>query len=358
MSEETREKEVVTLFKNIIPVKGYSRSILYDLYMEDYVFISNETYNLLQERNFIFTASELIYFPELQRLLENNFLHLISNDELSLFPELSLYWDHPHEINNIVIEFNLENLEYIIRLSTCKSYCIIFEDYVQFTTNIKRLHDLIVSQKLLTIEVVIRDFKNKEIANFDFKFFNENSKLAFHRVFIFNSAEHSIFRIHETLFVFLNYSQIDEDKDIYQHIVNIKLFTEAQNHNTFYNRKLFIDKDGKIKHTLHSDEVLVNLADVKSFRDLLNLKDLSKYWYISKDQVDVCMDCEFRYMCIDSAIINKRADNTYYRSIECNYNPYISKWDTEEGYMNLTQIGIKCNSVGFNTDDFIFANNS
>lgn len=66
--------------------------------------------------------------------------------------------------------------------------------------------------------------------------------------------------------------------------------------------------------------------------------------------IDVCKDCEFRYMCVDAAIPNKRKDNSWYRSSECNYNPYISKWNNEEGYKTLSECGIIVGETGFSID--------
>ena len=56
--------------------------------------------------------------------------------------------------------------------------------------------------------------------------------------------------------------------------------------------------------------------------------------------IDVCKDCEFRHMCVDASNLEQRADKSWYRAKECNYNPYISKWVYEEGYKTLSDCGI------------------
>ena len=58
----------------------------------------------------------------------------------------------------------------------------------------------------------------------------------------------------------------------------------------------------------------------------------------SKDYINVCKDCEFRYSCTDSRIPMNINNEWFYES-ECNYNPYISKWSNEIGYISLSDIG-------------------
>ena len=43
----------------------------------------------------------------------------------------------------------------------------------------------------------------------------------------------------------------------------------------------------------------------------------------------------------------KRHENEYFNEIECNYNPYIAKWNKEDGYKTLAECGISSNKDGF-----------
>ncbi|NJO18576.1 MAG: hypothetical protein HC877_23465 [Thioploca sp.] len=108
--------------------------------------------------------------------------------------------------------------------------------------------------------------------------------------------------------------------------VNIELFTESQKHNSFYNRKIIIDQQGNVRTSLLSDEIIGSVKHNTVFK-LLRNKGFNKYWAINKDIIKVCQDCEFRYMCVDARIPNKKVENIYLFEAPCSYNPYQATWD-------------------------------
>jgi hypothetical protein len=55
-------------------------------------------------------------------------------------------------------------------------------------------------------------------------------------------------------------------------------------------------------------------------------------------------------MCVDNRVPIERKSNEWYNSLECNYNPYIGKWEGEEGYLSLADCGVISNEKGFIID--------
>ena len=50
-------------------------------------------------------------------------------------------------------------------------------------------------------------------------------------------------------------------------------------------------------------------------------------WNTSNDMVEICKDCEFRYICADPSIpIKKDGEQYYHKNVQCNYNPYLNLW--------------------------------
>jgi hypothetical protein len=45
-------------------------------------------------------------------------------------------------------------------------------------------------------------------------------------------------------------------------------------------------------------------------------------------------------MCVDNRVPIKRKKDEWYHKTECNYNPYIAKWQEEEGYKTLEECGV------------------
>ena len=62
----------------------------------------------------------------------------------------------------------------------------------------------------------------------------------------------------------------------------------------------------------------------------------------SKDDILICQVCEFRYMCNDCRIPQKNLDGEWFYKDECTYNPFISKWNHEAGFVSLADSGVPC----------------
>ena len=70
------------------------------------------------------------------------------------------------------------------------------------------------------------------------------------------------------------------------------------------------------------EEVQGNIFS-QSILEILNTPKFQQYWDITKDMIDVCKDCEFRYTCVDSRVPQKNGEtNNYCFTDKCKYNPY------------------------------------
>jgi len=108
--------------------------------------------------------------------------------------------------------------------------------------------------------------------------------------------------------------------------MNIESFTEAQHHNTCLNRKISIDSEGNIKNCPSMKESYGNIRDT-TLQEALEKPGFKKYWNINKDQVEVCKDCEFRYICTDCRAYLEAPENIYSKPLKCGYNPYTCEWE-------------------------------
>ena len=61
--------------------------------------------------------------------------------------------------------------------------------------------------------------------------------------------------------------------------------------------------------------------------EAIHKKDFKKLWNITKDQIEECKDCEYRYVCTDCRVFIKDNANIYSKPSKCNYNPYKSVWE-------------------------------
>jgi radical SAM protein with 4Fe4S-binding SPASM domain len=64
--------------------------------------------------------------------------------------------------------------------------------------------------------------------------------------------------------------------------------------------------------------------------DVLNGQRLQQCWHTTKDQVEKCKDCEYRYACTDCRPLAQGSDAAkrwLACSVDCPYNPYTGKWE-------------------------------
>ena len=108
--------------------------------------------------------------------------------------------------------------------------------------------------------------------------------------------------------------------------VNLTTFTESQKHNSCLNRKISIDKMGNIKNCPSMSQNFGNIKDTPLQKVLAN-KDFKKYWNITKAQITICKDCEFRYICTDCRAYIENPDDMYSKPLKCGYDPYTNKWE-------------------------------
>jgi SPASM domain peptide maturase of grasp-with-spasm system len=124
---------------------------------------------------------------------------------------------------------------------------------------------------------------------------------------------------------------------------NIYHITEALHHNTCLNRKLHIGKDGNVKNCPFSSKVFGNILS-ENIEQEVKSKSFQTYWNIKKDEIKVCKDCEFRYVCTDCRVFIKDKNDIYSQPAKCTYNPYVAKWAGEDGYITVEE-WLKINKI-------------
>ena len=330
---------VLKLFTDCIPVKGYRRSIIYDLGRNKYKLIPNALYDLL--KNFDGKAIQEIknYYKEnypiieeyIDFLHENEYIFFCKKDELFNFPPLDLMWDYPAEISNAIIEFypevkiNLEKtLDELYKLG-CRDILINFKENTELSY-FNSVLSILSNFSYRSIEIYIPYIEGFE--SFEFHF-NDSIR----RFVIYNSPYNKIIQSLNKIMgnkIFTTSKNIEYNKISKENFfVNISSFTESQKHNLFFNKKLIISSKGYVYDSIHNKTHRGDLSKESITQILKNKIDTQK-WFINKDIIITCKDCEFRYMCIDAREPIKQVNNEWKYETECGYNPYIAKWQGED----------------------------
>lgn len=101
-------------------------------------------------------------------------------------------------------------------------------------------------------------------------------------------------------------------------------------HNFFYSRQfnpclghqVAIDIGGEIRPCLWSSIELGHIAR-HNLKDLIIAGTFDKYWTLSKDEIEVCKDCECRYNCLDCRVFGEETETmSTAKPLFCDYDPY------------------------------------
>lgn len=346
-------------YPNIIPVKGFNRSVIMDLYKGEFKFIPNYFCDFLNENLLVdfdyfslvnFCKNEKIEFEEIELLksfnflIENDFiiesndflLNALVNNQQVITPE-SIIIDSIIELKN---DSNW-NLEFFLNL--LNQLGVIFlefrfldkESFLKFNSIIQKST---VNNSVEYIHYILPTFKekNQEIINSCENFFRLG-KITFYDCDNYKSELKTTLNIE-----YSNQKSIKNDQcgcvspDYFS--FNINNYYSSLERNNCLSNKISINYKGEISNC--PSNVSFGKLDELDVLNLVNTKLFQQDWNTTKDKVLVCSDCEFRYMCSDCRVFIQDTDNKLSKPSKCEYNPYISLWKHEKGYVSELESGV------------------
>jgi len=331
------------LYGNCVPVKGYTESIICDLERCCYLPITNNLFNVLlncEDKGFSIDELKSYYNNQYNQGIDGLFKYInekgygfYTNDP-ELFPKISLEWDSPYILTNAVVETDSKSL--VITKNTLNQLMRISPQAIEL-----RLYDYIpiseVSELLQILETgktqcvyIYLSYSNKisfeEIATLYFKH-NQIGQLIIHSAPT-NSVFEDLLPQHFKGKILQITKIISKDTEDIIHlnnmVLNMPAFTEAFNFNLGLNRKVSIGVNGNIKNYLSHSKIFGNVQNGK-IEEILKKSEFQETWKITKDQVEICKDCQYRYMCVDNSEIIY-LNGTFKRKNDCNFNPYDNCW--------------------------------
>lgn len=333
------------LFANCIPVKGAKRSIICDIQRGNFEFIPNGLFAILtEEKHQSIQEIKMSYDNQYDEIIESYFQFLIANEfifwcgkeELELFPELNLAWDFPAHISNAIVDVDqntdfdwvkiIEQLDELgCKHLQCRSYA--YRDLDYFEIIIQQLDN----KKILSLELIICFDTAIQIEKL-IHWLDKYPRI--YNIILHSADKNKIIKTDKSDIG--NIQMIKQKIDTHTHCgiispqyfsINIQTFTEAQAHNTCLNRKISVDVNGEIKNCPSMTKSYGNIRDT-TLREAMEKAGFKDVWTIHKDQIAVCKDCEFRYICTDCRAFTVNSDDMFSKPSKCNYNPYTNKWES------------------------------
>ena len=101
--------------------------------------------------------------------------------------------------------------------------------------------------------------------------------------------------------------------------------------NTQYNNcwagKTAVTASGEVIPCIFARDLVVGNAREEGLGDILHNNTVKELWNLTKDHVEVCQDCEYRYACHDCRpLASAYTGNLHAKSPRCLYNPYRGQW--------------------------------
>ncbi|MDD4760308.1 MAG: grasp-with-spasm system SPASM domain peptide maturase [Bacteroidaceae bacterium] len=334
------------LFPTCIPVRGYSRSVIIDLHLNNYKFIPNSLCDILEKHNGKTIESIKSEFDEVEHqtideyflfLSDNNYIHFSEN---IVFKNLSNDFTAPELYSNAFVEIGHEipcNVLDQLSEANCLLVQLKFTQACSFDFFIEVL-EYVNKLRITNIHCYLQ-YSDEIKAKWD-EVLQRTVKLT--RCFFLNSPEYSEIKygVNDSYVAVFLEKQISKNLhcgNIHPQMFRVskRMVFESMQYNSCLHKKIFIDKNGNMKNCPYSNNVLGNVTETPlvSIVNSSEYKDLSS---IRKDNIDVCKDCEFRYLCLDCRVYVSDS-NKLSQPAKCTYNPYIAKWNGQEGYVSVSE---------------------
>lgn len=341
-NDRDQSKKFLYIYADCLITKGAKRTLVYNTSSGEAYFLSSSYYIFFELfRKYPLTYIYDIYIDSESKEEFTEFVTFLINSNLGImlenidsFPLIDYNWDSYSQIENSIIDVNeifhdFESIFNQLDKMLCKFLLIRFYSdkftelsILESIASIPYLNDNI---SILGIQLMIPSSNNISETGL----LNLIKAYPIIRViYVYNSLEDRsvndrIIFMKQNLTSERDCGFISESSILLEK--SLQLFIESQNHNSCLNRKLSIDQFGEIKNC---PAMLNSFGNIKS-TSLLNIAEneiFKQKWDITKDNISICKDCEYRYICSDCRG-NTVNGETHSKPLYCNYNPYEGIWE-------------------------------
>ena len=319
-----KKTEYFKLFSHNIAVKGKDKSAIYNVQRSDIKFIPNSLYGVLEKmeiqsiidiRKEIPGEEYIIFDSYINFLIKNNFGFLTTDPEE--YPKMPMDWRTPNIINTAVIEYDFNNSNYELS-EVFKQLDDLLCPHLEIRLKVKNIAEVKYISELTrglvfrSIGLIVEYFN--EVEETIDELFTKNEK--FDYIIIHNSPkpgihskqfENRINYIAEDIYEGLQEKHFPQDN----YIVSVKYFTEAQDHHTYYNKRVCIDWNGNIKNCLLHKKDFGNITDTK-LKELIENSEFTELWSVNPSRIIDYKDDELRYCKFYTQEL-ERVDDYYYK---------------------------------------------
>jgi SPASM domain peptide maturase of grasp-with-spasm system len=335
-----RSEPAFRLFACCIPVRGARRSTLCDLQRQSYRLIPNALYEILTDHvGKTLDELEAVYGDGSRTVLEEYFRFLLDEefgfwcDEPDAFPPLDLRWDRPERVSNAIVDVDAgsshDYAALVRQLDALGCAALQYRFFVPVSeAHLEAALAPTRASRLRSVDLLLHDdaaWTEAELAELCVR----NTRLAQVLVHGARAARTVQTRGGGPTIVFST-DRVDSSAHCgFVHpryfAITLEAFTEARAHNSCLNRKVSVDARGLIRNCPAFPRTYGH-ASRTPLAEVVALPEFRQAWEVTKDQVETCRDCEFRYVCTDCRALLRDPDNPLSKPLHCGYDPYTATW--------------------------------
>lgn len=340
----TTDNKYFYLYADCKPVKGFKNSAIYDLMKGEIHFFPSSYYELLTSfRKYTVQRLEESLRQQDSENLKKFLKFLTDNDlgtfvdDITLFPEIDTSWDHPSPITNAVVDVGEKAYDINIVLQQLDELRVTniqlrFYRLTSFKDLQKKLSG-VKKTDIKSVEIISPWHSSLTPSNVD-KLIDGNYRVT--DVYLYSAPENKVHILKVAKLISrgrIIYSKEQINSCESCGLINKKSFctpnmsnfNELMNFNGCLNRKISVDVNGYIKNCPSMKSSYGHVSST-SLANVLKESNFKKYWSIKKDDIEVCKDCEFRYVCTDCRVYIQDEKNLFSKPSKCNYDPYTTEW--------------------------------
>lgn len=335
------ENKYLIFYDKILPVQGYTKSIICDMQYGKMHPIPNSMYYILQEfekksieevKNQYNEKENLVVDEYIKLLIESKFCFVGDSFDKDILTQATDKIELPSQITNCVLDFTesstYELAQFITQLDDLG--CIGVQLRFFFSPNFERLSTYLkefADTRIENIEILIADSSNYSIDALQSLLFDypRLDKIVLH-----SSQEDDYITTEQTRkHIVKTKSKITSEKccgsisfsDFSPTTLN---YSENKYQNSCLHKKISVDSKGQIGNCPAMMHKYGQISEV-NLSEIIKTEKYKELSTISKDSVDKCKDCEYRYACSDCRVFTENND-LYGKPSKCAYDPYTGAW--------------------------------
>lgn len=318
---------------------GACNSIIIDTQRHFYHNIPNSLFLIIKDLEYksisevedeIEDESIPILYSYLEFLVENEFGFITDKENEFVYIERTNVIEPS---NNFIIEFSSKidkNIIYQLSDLNIDALHISFYEKISIEKLNTLLHEIITITSIKFVSILLKyheEIDEKKILNFGIKY------PILGQVIIFSApVEKKINSDYMTLIYSINNISFKNcgiiNSDYFSYSIN--MYNESHCFNSCLAGKMSIDIEGNIKNCPSMPQSFGNIKYTR-LEEALHHRNFKKYWLLTKDSIEICKDCEFRYICTDCRAYTERThqDNEGFdisKPLKCGYDPYTGEW--------------------------------